>query len=71
MIEGFVIKGVIKVIQKQFKLDKVVSYVFDQNELDDRCDTLEEKVKVLEEKAHAPRDFVVCDNCKKQTGEKK
>ena len=54
MIEGFVVKGVIKVIQKQFKLDKVVSYVFDQNELDDRCDKLEEKVKVLEEKAHTP-----------------
>ena len=59
MIEGFVVKGVIKVIQKQFKLDKVVSYVFDQNELDDRCDKLEEKVKVLEEKAHTPTDFVV------------
>ena len=70
MIEGFVIKGVIKVIQKQFKLDKVVSYVFDQNELDDRCDKLEEKVKVLEEKAHTPRDFVVCEECKNKIKEK-
>ena len=66
MIEGFVLKGVVKVIQKQFKLDKIVSYVFDQNELDDRCDVLEERVKALEEKAHAPRDFVVCEKCKNQ-----
>ena len=40
------------------------------NELDDRCDKLEEKVKVLEEKAHTPRDFVVCENCKQKIKEK-
>ena len=70
MIEGFVIKGVIKVIQKQFKLDKIMSYVFDQNELDDRCDKLEEKVNALEEKAHTPRDFVVCEKCNQKIKEK-
>tara|TARA_R100000781_G_C4007049_1_gene102351 strand:+ start:315 stop:530 length:216 start_codon:yes stop_codon:yes gene_type:complete len=70
MIEGFVIKGIIKIIQKQFKLDKIVSYVFDQNELDDRCDVLEDKVKKLEEKAHPPRDFVVCEMCKNKIKEK-
>ena len=70
MIEGFVVKGVIKIIQKQFKLDKIVSYVFEQNELDERCDKLEEKVEALEEKAHAPRDFVVCEQCNEKIKEK-
>ena len=70
MIEGFVLKGVVKIIQKQFKLDKIVSYVFDQNELDDRCDALEEKVKTLEENAHPPRDFVICETCKNKIKEK-
>ena len=70
MIEGFVVKGAIKIIQKQFKLDKIVSYVFEQNELDERCDKLEEKVEALEKKAHAPRDFVVCEQCKEKIKEK-
>ena len=70
MIPAIVAQAVVKLVAKQFKLDKVVSYVFDQNELDDRCDTLEEKVKVLEEKAHAPRDFVVCEKCNQKIKEK-
>ena len=70
MIPAMVANAVIAIIQKQFKLDKLVSYVFERNELDDRCDTLEEKVKVLEEKAHAPRDFVVCEKCNQKIKEK-
>ena len=49
MIQALVIKGVVGILQKQFKLDKLVSYVFEKNELDDRCDELEKKVDNLYE----------------------
>jgi len=47
MIPNMIIQGVITILQKQFKLDKLMSYVFEQNELDDRCDELEDKVEGL------------------------
>ena len=70
MIPNIIIKGVITILQKQFKLDKLMSYVFEQNELDDRCDSLEERVGNLECDTHPPRDFVVCDKCKQKIKEK-
>ena len=49
MIPAVLANAVIAIIQKQFKLDKLVSYVFERNELDDRCDELEKKVDNLYE----------------------
>ena len=70
MIPAIVANAVVTIIRKQFKLDKLVSYVFEKNELDDRCDILEEKVEKLESSAHPPRDFVVCEMCKQKIKEK-
>ena len=70
MIQALVIKGVIGILQKQFKLDKLVSYVFEQNELDDRCDSLEERVEELECNTHPPREFIVCKKCNQKIKEK-
>ena len=36
MIQQLIIKGAIKLIAKQFKLDKVLAYVEDDNELDNK-----------------------------------
>jgi hypothetical protein len=33
---------------KHFKLDKIMSYVFDKNELDTKVEELEKRIKVLE-----------------------
>tara|TARA_R110002020_G_scaffold190481_2_gene389982 strand:+ start:47 stop:235 length:189 start_codon:yes stop_codon:yes gene_type:complete len=33
---------------KHFKLDKIMSYVFDKNELDTKVEELERRIKVLE-----------------------
>ena len=55
---------------KHFKLDKMMSYVFEDNELDKKVKCLEEKVELLEKLSHPQRDFVVCEKCNKQIKEK-
>ena len=49
---------------KHFKLDKMMSYVFEDNELDKKVQYLEGKIESLEKLSHPPKEFVVCDNCK-------
>ena len=57
-------------LTKHFKLDKIMSYVFDDNELDEKVKCLEDKVDLLEKLSHPPREFVICDNCKCKIKEK-
>ena len=78
MIQKIVIGKLVDFIAKKFKLDKILKYVEDPNDADDRIDKLETTVfqlsrmiEILLKDSHLKRDFVVCDNCKKQTGEKK
>ena len=59
-----IINKVIKHFVRHFKMDKISSYVFDRNELDDKVRCLEDKIELLEKMAHAPRDFVTCEECK-------
>ena len=33
---------------KHFKLDKIVSYVFEDNELDEKTKNLEDRIKIIE-----------------------
>ena len=65
-----IINQIANYLTKHFKLDKVMSYVFDDNELDNKVKCLEEKVKLLEKLSHPPREFVICDNCKCKIKEK-
>jgi len=78
MITSLIAKTVVQTIAKQFKLAKVLSYVEDPNDADKRIDELEldvfglkQRMKRLDEIAHAPRDFVTCNKCKKKIKEKK
>ena len=61
MIADKIIKGAIKLIAKQFKLDKVLKYVEEDNELDKQVLDLDKRVLELEKVAHPKRDFVVCN----------
>ena len=68
MIADKIIKGAVKLIAKQFKLDKVLKYVEDDNELDkkvkelentvavfNKCfDNVEDSIKKLKKEAHPP-----------------
>ena len=59
-----VIKKVVELIARQFKLDKILSYVEDDNELDHKVNGMEKRLDLLEKMAHPKRDFVTCNNCK-------
>ena len=48
MIQKLIIEIVIKAIAKKFKLDKVLSYVEDDNELDLKVRKLERRLKKIE-----------------------
>ena len=51
MIQGMVIKGAVKLLAKQFKLDKmerIIKYMDEPNDADIRIDELEKRIKKLE-----------------------
>jgi|TARA_R110002020_G_scaffold7117_1_gene30060 hypothetical protein len=57
IIPKMLINSVATALTKHFKLDKIMTYVFDDNELDDKVKELEKKVDLLEKIAHSPKDF--------------
>ena len=63
MIAEKIIKGAVKLIAKQFKLDKVLKYVEEDNELDKKVLDLDKRLFKVEKIAHSKRDFVLCKNC--------
>jgi hypothetical protein len=48
MIPKVIISGVLKLITKQFKLDKVLKYVEEPNELDEKVDNLNNRLSLVE-----------------------
>ena len=66
IIPKMLINSVASVLTKHFKLDKVMSYVFDDNELDEKVKNLEERLNLLEKVSHSPKDF----KCNYKKGEK-
>ena len=68
MIQAVIIQKVVKLIAKQFKLDKILDYVENPNELDEDMEHLKARVESLEKMAHPSRDFVICDDCKCKVG---
>ena len=77
MIPAIVAQAVVKLVAKQFKLDKILSYVEEPNDADECIDRLEidmlklqSRINVLETDSHEPRDFIICDQCKQKIKEK-
>tara|TARA_Y100000593_G_C4191148_1_gene276966 strand:- start:456 stop:674 length:219 start_codon:yes stop_codon:yes gene_type:complete len=66
MIADKIIKGAVKLIAKQFKLDKVLKYVEEDNELDIKISEFDKRIDMLERMAHPKREFVVCAHCQKK-----
>ena len=66
---GVLVEKVISILAKQFKLDKVLDYVENPNEADKEIKNLRARVESLEKMAHTQRDFVICNQCKKQIEE--
>ena len=66
---GIIVEKAIKLLAKQFKLDKVLDYVENPNEADRQIRSLNARIVSLEKMAHPQRDFVICNQCKKQIKE--
>ena len=48
ILTKMVINSVAGKLAKHFKLDKIMSYVFDKNELDTKVEDLERRVNIIE-----------------------
>ena len=59
ILSKFVLNKIVEVLIEKFKLDKMFSYVFDDNELDEKVVNLESRIVFLENKR------LNC-NCKKR-----
>ena len=51
------INQIANTLTKHFKLDKIMNYVFDDNELDGKVKNLEKRVDLVERIAHSPKEF--------------
>jgi hypothetical protein len=66
MLQGILINKIISMIAKQFKLDKILSYVEDDNELDYKVDSIDKRLNLVEKMAHPPKEFVSCKVCEEK-----
>ena len=57
IISKFVINAIATKLTKHFSLDKVMSYVFDDNELDVKMNEVEKRLNLLEKMAHLPKNI--------------
>ena len=57
IIPKILVTQIANTLTKHFKLDKVMSYVFDDNELDKKVSEMEKRLKLLEKVAHSPKNF--------------
>ena len=63
ILSKIIVNQLVKYFVKHFQMDKIMNYVFDDNELDKKVKELDEEVKMLILMAHPKRDFVVCKKC--------
>ena len=57
IIPKVLINTVANKLVKHFRLDKIMTYVFDDNELDVKVKEFEGRLKLLEKTAHPPKNF--------------
>ena len=48
IISKFILNKIVEVLTEKFKMDKMFSYVFDDNELDKKVKNLENRTKIIE-----------------------
>ena len=70
MLLKFLLPKVLDHLLVVFKLDKVLDYVEQPNNLDVKVEELEDKIIELERVADELKEFVNCDACKNKIKEK-
>ncbi len=57
IVPKILINEVASRLVKHFKLDKMMSYVFNDNELDKKVSEIEKRLNLLEKMAHPPKNL--------------
>ena len=57
ILSKMLINQIATYLTKHFKLDKMMSYVFDKNELDTKVEKLEKDVELLKSISHTHKEF--------------
>ena len=52
-----IVNAIATKLVKHFKLDKIMSYVFEDNELDKKVKNIEDRLKLLEKMADLAKNF--------------
>ena len=68
IVPKLLINSVANALTKHFKLDKMMSYVFDDNELDKKVSEIDKRLNLLEKMAHPPKNLKC--KCNKNKGDK-
>ena len=66
IVPKMLINTVANKLTKHFKLDKIMNYVFEDNELDKKVSKMEKRLNLLEKMVELPKNF----KCKYKKGEK-
>ena len=73
MLQKMVINKIVNLLAKQFNLFKVMKYVEEPNDADERIDKLETTVfqlsrlvEMLLKDSHPKKEFIRCDKCNKK-----
>ena len=64
IVSKMIVNAVATKLTKHFKLDRIMSYVFDDNNLDDKMKEVEIRLNLLEKMAHPPKNLRC--NCKEE-----
>ena len=70
IVKKLIVNQLVSYFVKHFQMDKIMNYVFDDNELDKKVKELDEEVKMLIAVSHPKRDFVRCEECNSKIKEK-
>ena len=63
LVSKLIINAAVKLLKRQFKLDKILKYVEQPNELDNKSEELENRIKLLEAFAHPSQEYICCRKC--------
>ena len=66
IVPKMLINTVANKLTKHFKLDKIMNYVFEDNELDKKVSKMEKRLNLLEKMVELPKNF----KCNYKKGEK-
>ncbi len=57
VVSKFIVNAIATKLAKHFSLDKIMSYVFDENDLDKKVKEIEGRIELLEVMQQLPKKF--------------